>query len=319
LKKHERIFIAGHNGLVGSAIQNTLKKRGYTNIITATRHELDLTNQNDVAAFFQITKPDYVFLAAAKVGGILANSTYPADFIYINLQIQNNIIHQSWVNGVKKLLFLGSSCIYPRNSKQPIKEEYLLSGTLEPTNDAYAIAKIAGIKMCQSYNAQYGTNFISVMPSNIYGSRDNYDLENSHVLQALIRKFHEALPSNPVTLWGTGSPRREFLHSVDLAEACLFLMENYNDSQIINIGPGKDISIEKLSHMVQEIIGHKGEIRWDSTKPDGMRQKLLDTTLINRMGWYPKIKLEAGIRDVYTNLDTKIWNNHTVASLTEGE
>ncbi|NCQ16442.1 GDP-L-fucose synthase, partial [Candidatus Falkowbacteria bacterium] len=256
MEKNSKIYLAGHRGLVGSAISRKLRAEGYNNLVLKTKDELDLMDQSAVALFFKKTKPEYVFLAAAKVGGILANNTYPAQFIYENLQIQNNIIHQSYLNGVKKLLFLGSSCIYPRECPQPIKEEYLLTGPLEPTNEPYALAKIAGLKMCQSYNRQYGTNFISVMPTNLYGPNDNFDLDDSHVLPALIRKFHEGkINSSPtVVVWGTGSPKREFLHIDDLADACVFLMNNYNDSEIINIGTGVDITIKELAELIKNII-----------------------------------------------------------------
>jgi GDP-L-fucose synthase len=266
-----------------------------------TSSELDLRDQQAVKEFFEKEKPEYVFLAAAKVGGINANNLYPADFIYDNLCIQNNVIHQSYKNGVKKLLFLGSSCIYPKNSEQPIKEEYLLSGFLEPTNDAYAIAKIAGIKMCQAYNKQYGCNFISAMPTNLYGPGDNYDLNNSHVLPALLRKFHEAKISNEptVTVWGTGKPRREFLHVDDLASACFFLMQNYNDPAIINIGTGKDISIGEMAAMIKKISGYQGVIIFDTSMPDGTFRKLLDVSKLHSLGWQPNISFEQGVRKTY--------------------
>jgi len=297
MEKNSKIYLAGHRGLVGSAILRKLRAEGYNNLVLKTKDELDLMDQSAVALFFKKTKPEYVFLAAAKVGGILANNTYPAQFIYENLQIQNNIIHQSYLNGVKKLLFLGSSCIYPRECPQPIKEEYLLTGPLEPTNEPYALAKIAGLKMCQSYNRQYGTNFISVMPTNLYGPNDNFDLDDSHVLPALIRKFHEGkINSSPtVVVWGTGSPKREFLHIDDLADACVFLMNNYNDSEIINIGTGVDITIKKLAELIKNIIDYKGEINWDTTKLDGTPRKLLDVSKVESLGWRHKIDLRQGL------------------------
>ncbi|KKR21162.1 MAG: NAD-dependent epimerase/dehydratase [Parcubacteria group bacterium GW2011_GWE2_39_37] len=301
MNKNSKIYIAGHKGLVGSALVRELTKQGYDNLILKTRRELDLLDGVAVANFFQTEKPEYVFLAAAKVGGILANNDFPADFIYQNLQIQNNIIHNAYLNNVTKLLFLGSSCIYPKNCPQPIKEEYLLSGQLEPTNEPYAIAKITGIKMCQSYNRQYGTNFISVMPTNLYGPNDNFDLNSSHVLPALIRRFHEAKINNAkeVVVWGTGAPKREFLHVDDLATACIFLMENYNDSEIINIGTGEDVSIKELAETIKKISDFKGELVWDTSKPDGTPRKLLDVSKINNLGWKHKIELEKGIRLTY--------------------
>jgi GDP-L-fucose synthase len=303
---HSKVYIAGHRGLVGSAIYRKMKVEGYQNIIVRTSRELDLRNQEAVASFFKQEKPEYVFLAAAKVGGILANNTYPAEFIYDNLVIQCNVIHQSYLNGVKKLLFLGSSCIYPKFAPQPMREEHLLTGELEPTNEPYAIAKIAGIKMCQSYNRQYGTNFIAVMPTNLYGPGDNFDLETSHVLPALIRKFHEAKVNNRgyVELWGTGTPRREFLFVDDLADACLFLMQNYNSSDIINVGTGEDLAIAELAALVGTVVGFKGDIRWDHTKPDGTPRKLLDVSKLIAMGWKARTGLEDGIRmtcDWYIN------------------
>jgi GDP-L-fucose synthase len=297
----DKIYIAGHNGLVGSAIHRALKAQGYTNLITREREELDLLDQHQVADFFQQTKPDYVFLAAARVGGIMANKNYPADFIYQNLRIQNNIIHNAYLSNVGKLLFLGSSCIYPKYADQPIKEDSLLTGELEPTNEPYAIAKIAGIKMCQSYNRQHGTEFISAMPTNLYGPGDNFDPETSHVLPALIRKFHEAKESGQekVTLWGTGSPKREFLYVDDLADACIFLMNNYNDNKPINIGTGQDISIQELAEMIKEITEFQGEIEWDTSKPDGTPRKLLDVSRLHDLGWQHQIELEEGIRKTY--------------------
>jgi GDP-L-fucose synthase len=300
-----KIYIAGHNGMVGSALKRRLISLGYNNIIGKTHRELDLTSQPEVERFFEYERPQYVILAAAKVGGILANSTYPADFIYGNLMIQNNIIHSAYRFGVKKLLFLGSSCIYPKLAPQPLKEEYLLTGQLEPTNEPYAVAKIAGIKMCQSYNRQYGTNFISVMPTNLYGINDNFDLNNSHVLPAMIRKFHDAMVSieqgrvEPVVLWGTGVSRREFLLVDDMASACIFLMESYNSSEIINIGTGLDITIKELAEEIRDIIGFRGEIIWDASKPDGTPQKLLDVSKINGLGWKAEMSLRDGIKQVY--------------------
>lgn len=309
--KTDKIFVAGHNGMVGSAIYKLLIKNGYTNIVTKNRTELDLTNQTQVETFFKGEQPDYVFLCAAKVGGILANKTYKADYIYDNLMIQNNVIHNSYKYNVKKLLFLGSSCIYPKDSLQPIKEEYLLTGKLEETNDAYALAKIAGIKMCQSYYEQYGCNFISVMPTNLLGDKDCYDLNNSHVLPALIRKIHEAkINKQPfIEVWGSGKPRREFLHSEDLAEACLFLMLNYNKpNEIINIGTGEDITIESLVYLIISIIGYNGEVKFDKTKPDGTFRKLLDVKKINDLGWKHKINLHDGISKVYKDFKTNYLN-----------
>jgi GDP-L-fucose synthase len=301
LEKESKVYVAGHRGMVGSAIVRKLTSLGYTNLITRTSAELDLRNQQQVLDFFAIEKPEYVFLAAAKVGGIVANNTYRADFLYENLAIQNNIIHSSYLNQVKKLMFLGSSCIYPKLADQPLKESYLLSGYLEPTNEPYAIAKIAGIKMCEAYRAQYGCNFISVMPTNLYGTNDNYDLVNSHVLPAMIRKFHEAKEkgASHMTLWGTGSPMREFLHADDLAEACLFLMEHYNDSTLVNIGTGEDVTIKNLAAIVKQIVGFQGEIVWDSTKPDGTPRKLMDVSKLHGLGWHHKITLEDGIKLAY--------------------
>lgn len=297
MEKASKIFVAGSNGMVGSAIIRGLKKSGFSNIITSTSKELDLRNQNDVAAFFQLNKPEYVFLAAAKVGGIFANSQYPAEFLYDNLMIQNNVIHNSYLNNVKKLLFLGSSCIYPKLSEQPIKEEYLLSGKLEPTNEAYAIAKIAGVEMCKFYKKQYGCNFISGMPTNLYGINDNFDLTNSHVLPALLRKFIEAKTNNQnkVSIWGSGMPRREFLFVDDLAEACLFLMQYYNDSETVNIGTGIDISIKELALTIKKLVGFEGDLEFDASKPDGTPKKLLDVSKINDLGWKHTINLEDGI------------------------
>ncbi len=301
MKKKSKIYIAGHRGLVGSAIKRRLEQSGFLNIIVRTHAELDLINSRAVSNFFKKEKPEYVFLAAAKVGGILANENYPADFIFQNLQIQNNIIHNSYLNRVKKLLFLGSSCIYPRESPQPIKEEYLLTGPLEKTNDAYAIAKIAGIKMCQSYNQQYSTQFISVMPTNLYGPNDNFDLKSSHAFPAMLRKFHEAKIKNKkeVVIWGTGSPKREFLHVDDLADACLFLMQNYKQNKIVNIGTGKDLKIIELAQIFKKVVNFKGKIVKDKSKPDGTPRKLLDVSFLHKLGWKHKINLENGIKDTY--------------------
>ena len=301
MKHSDKIYIAGHRGMVGSSILRKLKSEGFTNLITRTSSELDLRRQDAVNEFFEEEKPDYVFLAAAKVGGIVANSTYKADFIYENLMIQNNVIHAAYVNNVKKLMFLGSSCIYPKLAPQPLKEEYLLTGLLEPTNDAYAIAKIAGIKMCDAYREQYGCQFISAMPTNLYGPNDNYDLKNSHVLPAMIRKFHEAKLNGDafVTIWGTGEPRREFLHADDLADACYFLMQEYDEPGLINVGVGEDISIMELAHLVQQITGFKGEIKRDLSKPDGTPRKLMDVSKLHALGWKASIALEDGIRKVY--------------------
>jgi GDP-L-fucose synthase len=293
-----KIYVAGHTGLVGSAILRSLKSQGYSRFILHTIEEIDLTNQSNVERILEKEQPEYVFLAAAKVGGIHANNTYPADFIYSNLQIQTNMIHAAYKNRVKKLCFLGSSCIYPRLAPQPMKEDYLLDGKLEPTNEAYAIAKIAGIKMCQAYNRQYGTNYISVMPTNLYGPHDNFDLQSSHVLPALIRKILEArtVSASSVTVWGTGAPKREFLFVDDLADAVVFLMNHFDSSEIVNIGTGKEISIFDLANMIKEEVGFKGSIEFDSTKPDGMPLKLLDVSKIHSLGWSAKIPLREGIR-----------------------
>jgi GDP-L-fucose synthase len=340
LSKNAKIYIAGHRGLVGSAIHRRLQADEYHNLITRTHADLDLTNQAAVNAFFEKEKPEYVFLAAAKVGGIGGNSAYPADFIYVNLAIQNNVLHAAWQYNVKKLLLLGSSCIYPKHCPQPMREEHLLSGYLEPTNEPYAVAKIAGIKMCQAFNRQYGTRFISVMPTNLYGLNDNYDLETSHVLPAMIRKFHLAKlalkgdwetiqrdeatygtipadiktalgidtafgkplkdhPGPEVILWGSGTPRRELLHSDDLADACLFLMNTYEDSEIINIGYGKDFTVAELAAAAARAVGYDGPIKWDTTKPDGTPLKLLDHSRLESLGWTPKIDLDTGIRSTY--------------------
>lgn len=301
MEQNEKIYIAGHKGLVGSAILNKLHKAGFNNTITRESELLDLRNQTATLDFFKAEKPDYVFVAAAKVGGIYANSHYPAEFIYNNLMIQNNIIHAAYCFQVKKLLFLGSSCIYPKFASQPIKEEYLLTGSLEPTNEPYAIAKIAGIKMCQAYNRQYGTHFITVMPSNLYGPNDNFHGQNAHVLASLLHKFHEAkISASPkVIVWGSGKPLREFLHVDDLADACLFLMKNYNDSDLLNIGTGQEISIAELADMIKEIVGYQGEIVFDPIKPDGTYRKLLDVSRINELGWKSRIDLESGVRETY--------------------
>jgi len=325
MNKSSRVYVAGHRGLVGSAIVKKLESEGYTNLVVRTSKELDLTRQAAVEAFFQKEKPEYVFLAAAKVGGILANNTYPADFIYDNIMIQTNIIRASSQNNVRKLLFLGSSCIYPKHAPQPMREEYLLTGVLEPTNEPYAIAKIAGIKMCQAFNRQYATNFISVMPTNLYGPFDNFDLETSHVLPALMRKFHEAKVAmqkmleaggtrskgntsdlkpqtsnlQPVVLWGTGTPKREFLYIDDLADACVFLMKRYDGSEIVNIGVGEDISISELAALIKEIVAYKGDVIYDASKPDGTPRKLLDVSRIHSLGWKAKTGLREGIAKTY--------------------
>jgi len=296
-----KIYVAGHRGMVGSALVRNLKAHGFSNIVYRTRQELDLCIQQDVNTFFKEEKPEYVFLAAAKVGGIQANNTYRADFIYENLMVQSNVIHAAYKNKVKKLMFLGSSCIYPKLAPQPLKEEYLLTGELEYTNEPYAIAKIAGIKMCESYHKEYDSNFISVMPTNLYGPNDNYDLNNSHVLPALLRKFHEAKEnhSTSVTVWGTGNPRREFMHADDMADACVYLMKNYDKEKFVNLGVGTDISIKELAHLIREIVGYEGEIIFDSTKPDGTPRKLMDVSYLHSLGWTHKINLEQGIKSVY--------------------
>ena len=301
MEKNSKIYVAGHRGLVGSAILRALERQGFTNLITRTSSEVDLRDYNQTADFFAKEKPEYVFLAAAKVGGIQANNTYRAEFLYDNMMIQNNVIHQAHLNNVKKLLFLGSSCIYPKMAPQPLKEDSLLTGTLEPTNEPYAIAKIAGIKMCDAYRSQYNANFISAMPTNMYGPNDNYDLNNSHVLPALLRKFHEAKEQNhpEVVVWGTGTPLREFLHSDDLAEACIFLMENYNDFGHVNVGIGEDISIKDLALLIKKIVAYEGNLVWDTSKPDGTPRKLMDVTKINNLGWKAEIGLEEGITKVY--------------------
>lgn len=301
MDKQSKIYIAGHNGLVGSAILRNLQQNGFSNLIYRTSKELDLTDYNQTLEFFKTEKPEYVFLAAAKVGGILANRDYPADFIYQNLRIELNVIESSRQIGVKKLLFLGSSCIYPKLAPQPIKEEYLLDGKLEETNEPYAIAKIAGIKLCQAYNKQYGTQYISAMPTNLYGIKDNFDLNTSHVLPAIIRKMHDAKVQNidTVTLWGTGTPRREFLFVDDLAEASVFLMQNYTDNQWINVGTGEDISIQELANTIKQVVGYQGQIVWDTTKPDGTPRKLMDVSKINSLGWQAKTALTEGIQQTY--------------------
>ena len=303
MQSNSKIYIAGHRGMVGSAIMRQLQHDGFTHFVTRTSAELDLRNQQAVAGFFAKEQPEYVFLAAAKVGGIYANNTYRAEFIYDNMQIQNNIIHHAYVNGVKKLMFLGSSCIYPKMAPQPLKEEYLLTGELEPTNEPYAIAKIAGIKMCDAYRAQYGCNFVSVMPTNLYGPNDNYDPQNSHVLPALIRKFHEAKVNGQpsVTVWGSGSPLREFLHADDMANACVYLMQHYDEPGLVNIGTGTDISIKDLALLIKKIVGFEGELVFDASKPDGTPRKLMDVSKLHARGWKHRYDLEAGIADVYHN------------------
>lgn len=313
MELNAKIYVAGHNGLVGSSIVRKLKEKGYTNLVYRTSKELDLRDKNQVDNFFEEEKPEYVFLAAAKVGGIVANNEYPADFIRDNLLIQTNVIDAAYRNGVQKLLFLGSTCIYPKLAPQPLKEEYLLTGELEPTNDAYAIAKIAGIKMCQSYNKQYGTKYISVMPTNLYGPNDNFDLETSHVLPALIRKFHEAKVNNQpsVEVWGTGAPLREFLYSDDLADACVYLMNTYDGNEIVNIGVGKDLPIKELAEKIKAVVGFEGEIKFDTTKPDGTPRKLVDVTKLNSLGWEAKTSLDEGLKKAYN------WFLENVESVTK--
>ena len=303
MKLTDKIYIAGHSGLVGSAIERLLNKKGYTNIIKRTSEELDLRDQIAVRNFFYDEKPVYVFLAAAKVGGIMANKTYPADFIFDNLAIQNNVIHAAYLSGVEKLLFLGSSCIYPKQAPQPIKEDYLMTGFLEPTNEAYAVAKIAGIRMCQAFHNQFGSRFISVMPTNLYGPGDNYNLDNAHVLPALIRKFHEAKLKNDdsVIIWGTGSPRREFLHVDDAAMACYYLMQRYESAEIVNIGSGEDHTIKEMAIMIKKITGFNGNLIFDESKPDGTMRKLLDVSKLNSLGWKSTIELEDGLIRTYDN------------------
>ncbi|MFZ1791199.1 MAG: GDP-L-fucose synthase [Saprospiraceae bacterium] len=309
MEKNAKIYIAGHRGMVGSAILRKLQKEGFTNFVLRTSSELDLRNQAAVDQFFAAEKPQYVFLAAAKVGGIQANNIYRGEFLYDNLMIQNNVIHAAYVNEVTKLLFLGSSCIYPKLAEQPLKEESLLTGLLEPTNEPYAIAKIAGIKMCDAYRMQYGCNFISAMPTNLYGPNDNYDLQNSHVLPALIRKFHEAKQKDEaeVVMWGSGSPKREFMHVDDLAEACFFLMQNFDQAGFVNVGTGTDITIQQLAEMVKAIVGFKGTIVNDLQKPDGTPRKLMDVSKLHATGWSAKIDLEAGIKSVYADLGGESW------------
>jgi len=304
----DKIYVAGHRGMVGSAIVRKLEALGFNNIITRSSRELDLRNQEAVAEFFETEQPEYVFLAAAKVGGIVANNTWRADFLYDNLMIESNVIHQAYKSGVKKLLFLGSSCIYPKLAPQPLKEEYLLSGSLEQTNEPYAIAKIAGLKLCEAYHDQYGCNFISAMPTNLYGPNDNYDLQSSHVLPALLRKFHEAneIEASEVVIWGTGSPLREFMHADDLADACVYLMKHYNDRTPVNVGVGEDISIIQLAELIKELVGFKGRIVLDATKPDGTPRKILDVRKLHSLGWRHKIPLEEGLRQVYEDYKTTI-------------
>ncbi len=305
MKLTDKIYIAGHSGLVGSAIMRLLVKKGYSNIVVRTSTELDLRDQLEVRTFFESERPKFVFLAAAKVGGIMANNTYPADFIFDNLSIQNNIIHSAYLTGVEKLLFLGSSCIYPKHAPQPMEEDYLMTGMLEPTNEPYAIAKIAGIKMCQAFHRQFGTRFISVMPTNLYGPGDNYHLQNAHVLPALIRKFHEAkLNDSPeVNIWGTGSPRREFLHVDDAAIACYYLMQRYEQAEIVNIGSGEDHTIKEMAQMLQKITGFKGKLIFDESKPDGTPRKLLCVEKINKLGWKSSIDLEEGLQKTYAEFE----------------
>ena len=301
MNRESKIYVAGHRGLVGSAIVRRLEAEGFGNIITRTSAELDLREQGAVREFFEAEKPEYVILAAAKVGGILANDSYPAEFIYDNLMMEANVIDAAWRNGVKKLLALGSTCIYPKMAPQPLKEEYLLTGPLEPTNEWYAVAKIAGIKLCQAYRRQYGADFISAMPTNLYGPGDNFDLEKSHVMPAMIRKFHEAKVrgDRTVTLWGTGKPLREFLHVDDMADACVFLMKNYSGEEIVNIGVGEDLSIRELAEKVRRVVGFEGEIVWDASKPDGTPRKLVDVSRINKLGWKASIALDEGIASTY--------------------
>lgn len=308
MEKNAKIYVAGHRGMVGSALVRRLESEGYHNLIVRTSRELDLRNQQAVADFFAAEKPEYVFLAAAKVGGIMANNIYRADFLYENLQIQNNVIHNAHLTGVEKLMFLGSSCIYPKLAPQPLQEDSLLTGPLEYTNEPYAIAKIAGIKMCESYRKQYDRNYISVMPTNLYGPNDNYDLNNSHVLPAMIRKFHEAKVDNKpfVELWGTGSPLREFLHADDLADACVYLMKNYDGEQFVNIGVGEDITIKNLAELIKSTVGYEGELRWNTDKPDGTPRKLMDVSKLHNMGWKHRYSLEEGIRITYEDFLSKI-------------
>lgn len=301
MRKDDKIYVAGHTGLVGSALMGRLKKDGFTNLLTKTLSELNLTDQQAVSTFFEGEKPEYVFLSAGKVGGIIANNTYPAEFIYENLMIQCNVIHSAWKANVKKLLFLGCACMYPRDCAQPMKEEYLLSAPIEPTNESYSIAKIAGLKMCQSYNRQYKTNFISCITTNLFGPNESFDLQTSHVIPALIRKFHEAKVKKElyVTIWGTGKPIREFMYVDDIVDACIFLMENYNDSEFINIGTGVEISISELAGLIREVVGFKGDIKFDVSKPDGTPRKSLDSTRLNSLGWRSKVDLKTGIKNTY--------------------
>ncbi|MFT4771533.1 MAG: GDP-L-fucose synthase [Cryomorphaceae bacterium] len=308
MNKEAKIYVAGHRGMVGSAIFRALRESGYTNLIGKTSSELDLRDRTAVAAFFEDEQPEYVFLAAAKVGGIQANNTFRAEFLHDNLAIELNVINESYIAGVKKLLFLGSSCIYPKLAPQPLKEEYLLTGVLEPTNEPYAIAKIAGIKLCEAYRDQYGCNFISAMPTNLYGPNDNYDLKNSHVLPALMRKFHEAQDSgsSEVEIWGSGTPKREFLHVDDMAGACVFLMENYDGKDFVNVGIGEDISISDLANLIAQIVGFEGSLKFDRSKPDGTPRKLMDVSRINQLGWTAQIHLEKGIKMVYEDFKASL-------------
>lgn len=308
MEKDAKIYIAGHRGMVGSAIHRRLIKEGFNNFVFRTSSELDLREQADVRAFFETERPEYVFLAAAKVGGIMANNIYRAEFLFENLQIQNNVIDSAHRNGVKKLMFLGSSCIYPKLAPQPLQEDSLLTGTLEPTNEPYAIAKIAGIKMCEAYRSQYGCDFISVMPTNLYGPNDNYDLNKSHVLPAMIRKFHEAKEENKpfVELWGTGSPLREFLHADDLADACFFLMQNYSEAGFLNIGVGSDVTIKHLAELISDVVGYEGQVRWNTDKPDGTPRKLMDVSKLHDLGWKHQTELSDGIRVTYQDFLSKI-------------
>jgi GDP-L-fucose synthase len=313
MEKQNKIFVAGHRGMVGSAIVRKLQAEGFNNIVTRTSSELDLRDQKAVDSFFETEKPEYVFMSAAKVGGIVANNTYRADFLYDNLMIETNVVHASYVHKVKKMLFLGSSCIYPKLAPQPLKEEYLLQGYLEQTNEPYAIAKIAGIKLCEAYRDQYGCNFISAMPTNLYGPNDNYDLQNSHVLPALIRKFHTAVQNgdSQVEIWGTGKPKREFLHVDDLAEACLFLMLNYNEKGFLNVGSGSDVSIRELAETVADVVGFKGELKHNTSKPDGTPRKLMDVSRLHKLGWKHKIELKDGIQSVYDEVKiTDLFSNN---------
>lgn len=320
MELNARIYIAGHRGMVGSAILRNLKSRGYSNFIVRTSAELDLRDQHAVAEFFSLEKPEYVFLAAAKVGGILANNTQRGEFLYDNLMIQNNVIHQSHVHGVKKLLFLGSTCIYPKMAPQPLKEDYLLTGELEPTNEPYAIAKIAGIKMCDAYRSQYGCNFVSVMPTNLYGPNDNYDLNSSHVLPALLRKFHKAKVHNTpfVEVWGSGKPLREFLHADDMADACVHVILTRNDPGFVNIGTGMEISIGDLAKLISRVVGYNGELRFDATKPDGTPRKLTDVTRLHASGWKHKINLEEGIQMVYDSVKDVLDSQAAIATTDSG-